>query len=79
MRERNSASRRRFECANATVLVVPPITTILDGVIRGNKFICSVHPADGSPVKKYEVMAFFSWDACNLALELYKKEKEEEQ
>ena len=75
MRERNSASRRRFECANATVIVVPPITTILDGLIRG-KFHCSVHPADGGPVRAFDVMAFFSWEACNLALELYKKSKE---
>lgn len=75
MRQRQSAARRTFECANATVIVSLPITTILDGIIRG-KFTCSVHPVDGGPVKTFDVMAFFAWDACNKALDLYKKAKE---
>jgi hypothetical protein len=72
MRQRNSAARRRFEYAAATVIVCPPITTILDGIIRG-RFSCQVHPVGGGEVKTFDVWAFFSWEAANIAIERYKE------
>ena len=72
MRQRNK-TRRVYEFKDATVIVNLPLTAILDGIVR-SRFSCEVHPANGGEVKSsQDIRAFYSWQAANIALEIYRE------
>ncbi len=72
MRQRNK-TRRVYEFKDATVIVNLPLTAILDGIVR-SRFSCEVHPAKGGEITTaQDIRAFYSWQAANIALEIYRQ------
>lgn len=66
--------KHAYELGPATVFVGTSGggAVVMDGMIRVT-FNTEVHPADGTEVVKRDVLAFYPWDAANIALKLWKE------